>query len=82
MIPAKEARNISENSELNEINTKLRQIDIKIREACKAGETSINPGFVISPTYDIKLIEKLESLGYGVKTTSDPRNETWTIISW
>ena len=78
MMDANKARDLMNASREKLASEELSKIELKINEECRAGlDKLVIKGRIAQFTQN-----KLQHLGYKVKIEDDPREGTWTAISW
>jgi hypothetical protein len=82
-MTAEDARKISNEAQAvngtGRVAEQLDRIYLKIRQAAKRGDTSVNPHEDLLPNVKVELNKQ----GYNITTDSDIRDgDSWTIISW
>lgn len=77
MISATEAIKLSTDVASNDLKKQLDKIEKDIKAAAQKGERTC---YIDYPHYSVKL--QLEKLGYTVKIMSDPRDGSYTTITW
>jgi hypothetical protein len=77
VISASEARKISEDVSSNELKSQLEDIERRIKIAADKGNSSC---YINTPHKSVK--ERLELLGYTIKSTHDQRDGDFHTVSW
>lgn len=76
--PASEARRQAESLTNEKVQEQLEKVSKAIRDAVMRGDLKTD----FSPTLLEPVRRELERLNYKISQLSDPRDGTWTVISW